>query len=189
MPSLTISGIGYGAGTRDIGVPNVCRLILAEDPAPAADTAGGLAHETVAVLESNIDHLSPEELAFACEELLSEGVLDVWQTPIVMKKGRSAVLLSALVAERNAGRFAARMSELTGSLGIRVRITRRLVAPRETVEVATDWGLVRVKSGAGRIRPEHDDIARIARETGRAYADIARQVTDAARDLRDPDGE
>jgi uncharacterized protein (DUF111 family) len=188
MPSLTITGIGYGAGTRDIGVPNVCRLILAEEPA-AADTAGGLAHETVAVLESNIDHLSPEELAFACEELLSEGVLDVWQTPIVMKKGRSAVLLSALVAERDSGRFAARMSDLTGSLGVRVRVVQRLVAPRESLEVATEWGPVRVKSGAGRIRPEHDDIARIARETGRTYAEIARQVTDAAREIHEPGDE
>jgi uncharacterized protein (TIGR00299 family) protein len=185
MPSLIIAGIGLGAGTRDIGVPNICRLILAEEPVVIADTADDLAHETVAVLESNIDHLSPEELAFACEELLAEGALDVWQTPIVMKKGRSAVLLSALVAERDAGRFAARVSRLTGSLGVRVRVTQRLIAPRRALEITTEWGPVRVKSGAGRVRPEHDDIARIARKTGRAYADIARQVTDAARELHE----
>jgi uncharacterized protein (TIGR00299 family) protein len=186
MPSLTIGGIGYGAGTRDIGVPNICRLILAEESAADAHTTDGLAHETVAVLESNIDHLSPEELAFACEELLAEGALDVWQTPIVMKKGRSATLLSVLVAEHDASRFAARMSGLTGSLGVRIRMNQRLIAPREAVEIPTEWGPVRVKSGAGRVRPEHDDIARIARETGLAYADIARKVTDAARKFQEP---
>ena len=90
----------------------------------------------------------------------------MWQTPIVMKKGRSAVLLSVLAAESDMARMAARVSELTGTLGVRVRMTERFVAPREIVEVATEWGPVRVKAGAGRLRPEHDDVARIARETG-----------------------
>jgi uncharacterized protein (DUF111 family) len=178
---VTITAIGYGAGTRDIGAPNVCRLILAEEPAAPVGAPDGSLSESVAVLESNLDHLSPEELAFACEELLSEGALDVWQTPIVMKKDRSAIMLSVLVAETDAARFAARTSELTGSLGIRVRVTQRLVVPREVVEVSTEWGPVRVKVGAGRLRPEHDDVARIARETGRAYADVSRVAAEAAR--------
>jgi pyridinium-3,5-bisthiocarboxylic acid mononucleotide nickel chelatase len=181
MPPATIVGIGYGAGTRDIGVPNVCRLLLAE-PTPVADPAqDGSITESVALLETNLDHLSPEALAFAAEELLGEGALDVWQTPIVMKKGRSAVLLSVLAAENDMARMAARVSELTGSLGVRVRMTQRVVVPREVVEVATEWGPVRVKVGAGLLRPEHDDVARIARETGVDYAEVARTATDAAR--------
>ncbi len=108
MPPLTITRIGYGAGTRDIGVPNVCRLILGEESGVAnRGTGDGFAVESVTVLETNLDHLSPEELAFACEELLAEGALDVWQTPVVMKKGRLAVVLSALVAEADAPRLAA----------------------------------------------------------------------------------
>jgi uncharacterized protein (TIGR00299 family) protein len=187
MPPLTIARIGCGAGTRDIGVPNICRIILAEEPRSADAAAEGLGVESVALLETNLDHLAPEELAFACEELLAEGALDVWQTPIVMKKGRSAVMLSVLIAEPDAARFAARVHELTGSLGVRVRTTERFVAPREIVEVETEWGTVRVKVSAGRLRPEHDDVARIARETGRRYDDIARRVTDAARNSPEPD--
>ncbi len=147
-----------------------------------------LAAESVAVLETNLDHLSAEELAFAAETLLAEGALDVWQTPIVMKKGRSAVMLSVLVPERDAGRFATRVIELTGSLGVRVQPTQRLAAPREVVRVATEWGEVRVKVGAGRLRPEHDDVARIARETGLAYSEVARRAADAARELMESDG-
>jgi uncharacterized protein (TIGR00299 family) protein len=186
MPPATIVGIGYGAGTRDIGVPNVCRLLLAE-PAPVEQPApDGSSTETVALLESNLDHLSPEALAFAAEELLGEGALDVWQTPIVMKKGRSAVLLSVLAAEVDMVRMAARVSELTGTLGVRVRMTQRFVAAREIIEVATEWGPVRVKVGTGRQRPEHDDVARIARETGLSYAEVEHVVADAARRLADP---
>lgn len=182
MPPLRIDLVGYGAGTREIGVANVCRIILAKDSAENTAEPGALAAESVAVLETNLDHLSPEELAFACEELLSEGALDVWQTPIVMKKGRSAVLLSVLVAEQDAQRFAQRVSDLTGSLGVRVRVSARFVAARAVTEVATEWGPVRVKAGAGRIRPEHDDVARIAREAGVAYAAVARAAIEAAND-------
>jgi len=81
------------------------------------------------------------------------------------------------------------VSELTGSLGVRIGSVERFVAARAVIEVATQWGPVRVKAGAGRLRPEHEDVARIARETGRSYADIARQVTDAAQDRLESDGE
>jgi len=189
MPSLTICQVGCGAGTRDIGVPNICRIILAEDPATLSGQPSELETESVVLLETNLDHLSPEELAFACEELLAAGALDVWQTPIVMKKGRSAAMLSVLVAQGDGLRFAARVSELTGSLGVRIGSVERFVAARAVIEVATQWGPVRVKAGAGRLRPEHEDVARIARETGRSYADIARQVTDAAQDRLESDGE
>jgi len=182
MPPLRIGLIGYGAGTREIGVANVCRIILAEDTGVSGTAPEALSRETVAILETNLDHLSAEELAFACEELLAQGALDVWQTPIVMKKGRSAVMLSVLAPEADAQEFAGRMSELTGSLGVRIRAMERLVAPRTVVEVSTPWGPVRVKAGAGRLRPEHDDVARIARETGVSYGEIALVAAEAAQD-------
>ena len=189
MPALRIAHIGYGAGTREIGSPNVCRLILGE-PSPqsvapnvAGDTeaaASGLALEPVVVLESNIDHLSPEALAFAAEELMGLGALDVWQTPIAMKKGRAAVTLAVLATPETADPLAERFVTLTGSLGVRRTSTERFVATREVREVQTRWGVVRVKVGAGRIRPEHDDVARIAREHGLPYADVVDEITRAA---------
>ncbi len=183
IPPMTPLGIGYGAGTRDIGCPNVCRIILG-DPAPP-DPA--LTAETVTLLESNVDHLSPEAVAFAAEQLLSAGALDVWQTPIVMKKGRLAVTLSVLCAAEAAEALASRLVALTGTLGVRRTELPRLVAEREVVEVETEWGPARVKLGAGRARPEHDDVAAIALRTGLSYAHVADAIRAAAeRSARDP---
>ena len=175
MPALTVVGSGYGAGTRDIGCPNVCRLLLGTAADAASDDIA-TSTEAVTVLETNVDHASAEELAFAAEELLAEGALDVWQTPIVMKKGRSAVTLSVLVPAVSAAHAAARIMALTGTLGVRMTPVHRFVAAREVVEVDTAWGTVRAKSGAGRVRPEHEDVARIAREHGLPYHDVAREI-------------
>ena len=176
MPAMRSTAHGYGAGTRDIATPNVCRLTIGE---PLEDAAGAL--ERVALLETNIDHLSAEQLAFAAEELLGEGALDVWQTPIVMKKGRSAVMLSVLVPEPDGDTFAAHVIELTGSLGVRREMLERTIAGRESRTVESPWGPARVKVGAGRVRPEHDDVARIARDHGLPYRAVAEEIERIAR--------
>jgi uncharacterized protein (TIGR00299 family) protein len=177
MPAMTIDRLGYGAGTRDIGMPNICRIMLGE-PMAASASASVSAEPTslLVLLETNIDHIPAEELAFAAQELLAAGALDVWQTPIVMKKGRSAVMLSVLAAPDAADELVARAIALTGSLGVRRSIIERTCVPREVREVATPWGTARVKLGAGRVRPEHDDVARIAREHGLPYATVAREI-------------
>ena len=100
---------------------------MSERRSPERRTATG-ALEPVALLETNIDHLPAEELAFAAEELLGAGALDVWQTPIVMKKGRSAVMLSVLAPASEADAFAQRIIALTGSLGVRRELLERTVA-------------------------------------------------------------
>jgi uncharacterized protein (TIGR00299 family) protein len=179
MPPLAIDRLGYGAGTRDIGMPNICRLTIGQPTIPLSGDPD-LSFEPVVLLETNIDHLPAEELAFAAEELLASGALDVWQTPIVMKKGRSAVTLSVLASPKEAGALAARIIALTGSLGVRHSVLDRSCAPREMRQVATPWGPARVKVGAGRIRPEHDDVARIAREHGLGYAAVSREIVGLA---------
>ncbi len=175
-PAMVPEAVGYGAGTRDIGSPNVCRVTLGRASAPAAD----LAQAPVTLLETNLDHLSPEQTAFAAEQLLAEGALDVWLTPIVMKKGRSAVVLSALTAPDDAERTAERIVALTGTLGVRRTELDRFEAEREIREVATPWGVAKVKVGATgsshRIRPEHDDVVRIAREQALPYAAVRDEV-------------
>lgn len=191
LPALTVQRIGTGAGTRDIGCPNVCRLSLGS-PASGSRTDAllgddvatfGLTQEAVTVLETNIDHLSAEELAFAAEELLASGALDVWQTPIVMKKGRLAVMLSVLTDEPSAAATVARIMKLTGTLGVRVSARQRYVAPRDIITVATPWGPVRAKVGSGRVRPEHEDVARVARETGQEYDTVTCDTMRLAADL------
>jgi uncharacterized protein (TIGR00299 family) protein len=130
--------------------------------------------EGCALLETNIDHLSPEALAFACEDLLASGVLDVWQESITMKKGRLAIRLCVLVPASAAQDATARMMGLTGSLGIRNSYVERSCVPRTIVEEQTRFGAVRYKTAYvatpdGRIklrRPEYEDVAQIARTQG-----------------------
>jgi uncharacterized protein (TIGR00299 family) protein len=178
VPPMTPTAIGYGAGTRDIGQPNICRLLLGE---PTESTPATTQPDKTVLLETNIDHITPEAVAFAGEELLAEGALDVWVTPIAMKKGRAALTLSVLVKPDAAQDFAARVMELTGTLGLRVSEQPRLIAERESATVETKWGAVCVKLGAGRIRPEHEDVARIAREHNLDYPDVLQEITALAR--------
>lgn len=167
-PPMIPEAVGYGAGTRDIGEPNVCRLIVG---APASATVGHTA-EKVAVLETNVDHLSGESVGFAIEQLMAEGALDAWATPITMKKSRPALLLSALVDQSQAEGFSARVMSLTGTLGVRRTDLERYAAARELREIDTDWGTVRVKVGAGMVRPEAADVARIAALTSQPFSAV-----------------
>jgi uncharacterized protein (TIGR00299 family) protein len=177
-PAMVVRASGYGAGTRDIGMPNVCRLLLGDATATEATS--------VALLETNIDHLPAEELAFVAQTLLDEGALDAWQTPIVMKKGRSAVMLSVLVPASDAVALSERIIELTGSLGVRRELLERTVATRESRVVETPWGPAHVKIAAGRVRPEHDDIARIASAHNLPYRAVAEQIARLATGEADP---
>jgi uncharacterized protein (TIGR00299 family) protein len=133
-----------------------------------------LAIEGCTLLETNIDHLSPEALAFACEELLSLGAMDVWQEPIVMKKGRLAVRLCVLASSTQARSFSKDIIRLTGSLGVRRNYVERTVVSRKVETMDTAYGKVAYKTALlatpnGSIklqRPEYEDVARIAREQG-----------------------
>ena len=112
--------------------------------------------------------------------MLAEGALDVWQTPIVMKKGRAAAALSLMCAPGDAERLVVRTYELTGTLGIRRRDVERAFVAREERTVETRYGAVRVKvarvNGQERARAEHDDVARIARETGHSVLHVAEEL-------------
>ncbi len=170
-PAMLPQLVGYGAGTRDIGSPNVCRIAIGT-PLPAI----AVEPQVVTLLESNIDHLSPEAAAFTVEQLLAEGALDAWTSPIVMKKGRSAFTLSLLVPLERAEHFAVRIVGLTGTLGVRRRDLERLVAPREQRSATTPYGTVRFKVGAGLVRPEADDVIRIAALEGRSFDDVEQEL-------------
>jgi uncharacterized protein (DUF111 family) len=185
VPPMTPQYIGYGAGTRDIGQPNICRLLLGQldldgQRMMGIATDAALTEEETILLETNIDHIAPEAVAFAGEQLLAEGALDVWVTPIAMKKSRAALTLSVLTKPEEAQGFAARMMKLTGTLGVRVSVQPRYVAERESMTLDTKWGSVQVKVGAGRVRPEHEDIARIAREYDLDYASVLQEITTLA---------
>jgi len=182
MPPIVTARIGYGAGTRETpGMPNVARIAIGHQlresvaPEEVPDTL-----EPVVLLETTLDHIAPEQVAFAAEELRGAGALDVWQTPAAMKKGRLGIELVVLVRPDDAERLSLAMHELTGSLGVRRTQLARSVLEREVISAKGPWGEFRVKvSGQGdsrRVRPEHDDIARISRATGLPYGEVARRL-------------
>jgi uncharacterized protein (TIGR00299 family) protein len=176
LPCVKPRMTGYGAGSRVIPkAANVVRVLAGERANlagnGASDVNPGFILEGCTLLETNIDHLSPEALAFACEELRAADALDVWQEPITMKKGRLAIRLCVLASANAAQRLAEHVVRLTGSLGVRSTYVERTRVPREITIKDTDYGQIAFKTALvatpdGRIklqRPEYEDIARIAR--------------------------
>jgi uncharacterized protein (TIGR00299 family) protein len=156
--------IGYGAGSWDLETPNVLRAILgrlADDRQPAE----------YLVVEANIDDLNPQLYPHTMDRLFAAGARDVWLTPIVMKKGRSAVQLSALTDSAAFPAVAAVLLAETTTIGMRYHAVSRLEAEREMTAVDTPWGQVRVKVSAvkGRVAnvaPEYEDCRALAVEHG-----------------------
>lgn len=184
LPCSLPTAVGYGAGSREIpDAANVLRALLAE-PAPLAgldaDNDGLLYVEGVTELECNLDHISAEAAAFACEELLLAGALDVWQEPITMKKGRLACKLVVLTKPGQAKEMARKVIELTGSLGVRSTYLERTAVPRTVVTLETPYGPVPFKAAAAGappsrrhwLRPEHEAVASLARRHSRPYPDL-----------------
>ena len=190
MPTMVPRATGMGLGTRTLKcAANCLRIIVGEGVSAATEqpTGAELNLEGCVLLQSNIDHLSPEILASCCEDLMSLGALDVWQQPILMKKGRMACLLNVLVRTDDCDCICQSISQLTGTLGVRRTQVERAVAPRSVATIDTQFGEVSFKimkaNASGEVtcwvRPEHEDVARIAREHGLAYEQVFEQLVQA----------
>jgi hypothetical protein len=170
LPRLELEAVGTGAGRRDpAGVPNIVRVLLGSRPT----VAGGGGRELL-VLEANVDDLSPELVPDAVEALVLAGALDAWTTPIVMKRGRPGVTVSALCEPEALAEVRRAFFESTSTLGFRIHAVARPELDRRVVEIElADAGpRVRVKVGFldGRpvsAKPEHDDVVEAARKLGR----------------------
>jgi hypothetical protein len=133
--------------------------------------------EQVVVIETNLDDLSPQVLAYTVERLLREGAREAFITPVLMKKGRPGHLLTAIAPDGREAALGALLMRETGTLGYRVRRTGRIVLKRTETEVGVAGGTVRVKTaalGAEQIRfaPEYEDCRRIAEKTGRPLREV-----------------
>jgi uncharacterized protein (TIGR00299 family) protein len=159
MPPMTLLASGFGAGARDFpGQANVLRAVLGERSGAAETT-------TVAVLEANLDDLSPQVLAYAMDRLAEAGALDVSVQPLQMKKGRPGHLLRVLCEPQDRDRLAQLVFAETSTLGLRFYAAERRVQTRQWREVATPWGPVRIKvSGGGHFAPEYEDCRRLAEQ-------------------------
>ena len=180
QPAMTLERIGVGAGGKNPpAFPNVLRLWLGE----TADTAVPVARwqDNVILLETNLDNATGEQLGFAMERLFEAGALDVWHTPIQMKKNRPGVLLSALGPATLESRLTEVFLRDTPTLGVRVRPVGRYVAERDVVTVETEYGPMRVKRKwlGGEVvsaAPEYDDVAAAAGMSGMSWDAVSASV-------------
>ncbi len=168
LPAMTIGRIGYGAGRRDLEArPNLLRIITGRGTRSNAVSPDCAHEETITVLETCIDDMSPEICGYLGERLFSDGALDVCWIPVYMKKNRPGTLLQVLCREDASDGLMRRIFSETTTLGVRYHKTRRWVLQREPLEINTRYGPVTVKrvtdpAGHVRLVPEYEDCRRIA---------------------------
>jgi uncharacterized protein (TIGR00299 family) protein len=178
-PTHVPKRVGVGLGSRSLDRPNLLRLTLADcggsDPAQQETAQLETAQletvhlETVLVQQAQIDDATAEDLAFLAEELRQGGAMEVFSQPIAMKKGRAAQLLTALVPPEQAEALRQVWWRHSSTLGLREQPQTRWVLPRRSRQLATPLGPVRLKQarlpdGRWRSKPEHDDLAALARQ-------------------------
>jgi uncharacterized protein (TIGR00299 family) protein len=178
IPPMRVQKIGYGAGSRDLhDTPNVLRVLIGESDATAPS-------HTVVVIEAEIDDMNPQIFGVLMDRLLGEGALDVFYTPIHMKKNRPGTLLSVIALPSARARLVATIFRETTTIGVRHREMSRECLDREITTVTTPLGDVRFKVARrqGEIlnaSPEFDDCVRLAERTGRSIKDVQAAATKA----------
>ena len=191
MPPMRVTTNGFGAGTREIDeLPNLTQVVIGTriDRTSGADAPGGAdahggsggsghpdadAGQPVLHLEANVDDATGEQLAHAVAELLEAGAHDAWLSPVVMKKGRPGSVVHVLCDPSGAHRLRAILRAETGTLGVRASTAERWPAARTFDSVEVDGNLIRMKVSAGRVKAEHDDVARAARRSGQTLREVA----------------
>jgi pyridinium-3,5-bisthiocarboxylic acid mononucleotide nickel chelatase len=167
LPAMQLRASGFGAGSADPDErPNLVQVVVGEQVARAEPG------QPVTLLETNVDDITGEVLAHTVERLMAAGAHDAWLTPAVGKKGRPVHLVSVLCDPVQARALADLLTQETGSLGVRGRTFERWVAARQMGEVDVEGYPVRVKVTAGRVKAEHDDAARVARQLGRPLREV-----------------
>jgi uncharacterized protein (TIGR00299 family) protein len=177
--------IGYGAGARDpkVGPPNILRVQLGR-------AGAGTATAEVWQLEVNLDDMTGEEIAHAAGALRAAGAIDVWSVPVLMKKERPGVVLSALCRAETRAALEQALFEHTTTLGLRWHACQRTECERRTLEVELGGQRVRVKvrerprrlgsspPGSRDLSPEHDDVVRAAARLNASLREVERQAID-----------
>lgn len=162
MPCMAVDKIGYGMGTKNFETANCVRAFIGTAENDADDT------DSVVELSCNIDDMTAEELSFAADILLDSGALDVFTSPVVMKKGRLGSLLTVICKSEDKDKFVKLIFKYTSTIGIRESIHKRYVMNREICIAETEFGAVKIKNSSGygtkKSKFEYEDLARICRE-------------------------
>ena len=178
MPAMTVNRVAYGAGQHDLREqPNLLRLIIGEQ-------AGDLDRDQITILETTIDDMNPQFFEPLLDRLFEAGALDVFLTPITMKKSRPGTTLTVLADPAAADRCASVILTHSTTFGVRAHTATRWKLPRDIITVTTPYGSVRVKRGFSGDRitilaPEYEDCRRLAQAAGvpiQVIYDEARQA-------------
>lgn len=181
LPQMCIETIGYGMGTKDFETLNCLRAFLGEDsskdgqPRPDVSTPDSMICELVC----NLDDMTPEALGYAMEVLMEKGALDVYFSPVQMKKNRPGVLLTCLCTLPRREEFKQLIIQHTTTRGVRERCCARTALPAQFTDLQTCFGTVRLKISGGKHKPEYDDVRRLARENDVPYQRVLDAVAQA----------
>ncbi len=172
--TLSVSAVGYGAGTKEFPeLPNILRVIIGE-------LNERLDQDEVAIIETNIDDMNPQLYPFIIEQLLASGAHDAYLVPIIMKKGRPGVLLSAMVDRSRLETAIDLIYRHTSTIGLRVQMTGRRKLPRRQVEVQTSFGPITAKAvtrdGKEMLVAEFEECKRIALERNMPLTEVFRTL-------------
>ena len=188
IPHSKVTRIGYGAGSRDPkGLPNVLRLLLLETEEETNEYGSGI-HGDVVVIETNIDDMNPQAYGLLMEHAFTAGALDVYLTPVQMKKNRPGILLTVVCENHKLEELTRLILEETTSLGVRFHESKRRVLSRRIEEIATPYGRARIKVAldgerAVHFQAEYDDCARLAGQSGATLLEVQAAANSAYRDL------
>jgi uncharacterized protein (TIGR00299 family) protein len=173
MPVLTVSGIGYGMGTKDFVKANCVRAFIGQSETQELC-------EDVVELVCNLDDMTAEAIAYAKQVLFENGALDVYTYPINMKKGRLGTSFTCMCKSVDKDKMLSLVYKHTTTLGIREYLSKRHFLEREFSEVNTRFGAVRIKKSTGfdvqKVKPEYDDIAKMASEKGLSFQDVLNEI-------------
>lgn len=176
VPQMKVYRTGYGTGTKEFSMNNFpvanCVRVFHGESAENKDS--------VTEFSCNIDDMSSEELSFAQSRLFEEGALDVFTTPVFMKKNRSAFMLSVMCRNSDREKIIQCLFRNTTTIGVREKICSRYVLDRNEESLETEYGTVRRKTSFGfgteRSKLEYEDLAKIAKETGKSIMEIRREL-------------
>jgi uncharacterized protein (TIGR00299 family) protein len=177
MPAMRVTAVGYGAGTMDLETPNVLRLFVGE----ASGTLGSAPIETIVQVETTVDDMSPQLYEPLLERLLEAGALDVWLTPVIMKRSRPGVVLTALCEPARVADLSRLLFEESSTIGVRWTAYQRSRLEREMVRLDTAYGPVtfkvsRLEGRVVTVTPEFEEVRRIARDRDLPVREVLEQA-------------
>jgi hypothetical protein len=178
MPAMTVERVGVGAGGRDLDDrPNVLRLVVGESRAAGSGE--------LLVVEANVDDLDPRLWPGVLDRLLATGALDAWLTPILMKKGRPAHTVAALVSASDLPAVRHCLLAETSTIGVRESVVTKHALQRSWITVAVDGQDIRVKLAGPaahptNVSPEFEDVAAAAQVLGVPVKDVLARASAAA---------